>query len=181
LGWGRGDPQERWQIHHDAIVRAKEVIKEVSESYGETFGRRYGNGLVEEYRTDGAEAVIVAMGSIVGTVRAAVDRLWDDGKKVGLVKLKCFLPFPVEDFKDIGGRVDAIGMIDRNVCLGHGGAGYTQIRNAIYDLENRPSVLEFYAGLGGKEVRVNNVYKVGEKILKVAKEGKTTSHTEWVY
>ena len=181
LGWGRGDPQERWQVHHDAVVGARDVIKEVNESYGETFGRKYGNGLVEEYRTDGAEAVIVAMGSIVGTVRATVDRLWDDGKKVGLVKLKCFLPFPVDDFKDIGGRVDAIGMIDRNVCLGHGGAGYTQIRNAIYDLEDRPSVLEFYAGLGGKEVRVDNVYKVGEKILKVAKEGKTTSHTEWVY
>jgi pyruvate ferredoxin oxidoreductase alpha subunit len=179
-GWGRGDPQERWKSHHDAIVNAKKVIKEVNESFGETFGRSYGNGLVEEYRTDGAEAVIVAMGSLAGTARAAVDRLWGDGKRVGLVKLKCFLPFPVEDFQEIGSRVRAIGVIDRNVCLGHGGAAYTQIRNAIYELDDRPSVLEFYAGLGGKEVRVSNVVEVGEKTLKAAEGGRVASHVEWV-
>jgi pyruvate ferredoxin oxidoreductase alpha subunit len=179
-GWGRDDPVERWKVHHDAVIGAKKVIKEVNESYGEVFGRKYGNGLVEEYRTEGAEAVIVAMGSIAGTTRAAVDKLWDDGKKVGLVKLKCFLPFPVDDFKDIGKRVGAIGILDRNVCLGHGGAAYIQIRNAIYDLKDRPSVLEFYSGLGGKEVRVGDVYKIGEKILKAAKTDKIISHVEWV-
>jgi len=179
-GFGGGDPQMRWKVHHDAIVGAKEVIKEVNESYGKTFGRTYGNGLIEEYRTEDAEGVMVAMGSIAGTARAAVDRLQDDGKKVGLVKLKCFLPFPKEDFADIGERVGAIGMIDRNVCLGHGGAAYTQIRNATYDLDDRPSVLEFYAGMGGKEVRVNDLYKVGEKILKAAKSGKVATEVAWV-
>ena len=179
-GGGGKDPQGPWKIHHDAIVDAKEVIKEVNESFGEVFGRKYGNGLTEEYRTDDAEAVVVAMGSIVGTARAAVDMLWDDGKKVGLVKLKCFLPFPKEDFQEIGSRFGAIGMIDRNLCLGHGGAAYTQIRNAIYDLEDRPSVLEFYAGLSGKEVRVKDVYMVGEKTLEAAKGGKVAPIAEWV-
>ncbi|NIN63325.1 MAG: pyruvate ferredoxin oxidoreductase, partial [Anaerolineae bacterium] len=62
----------------------------------------------------------------------------------------------------------------------HGGAAFTQIRNAIYDVDDRPSVLEFYAGLGGKEVRVSDVYEIGEKTLKAAKDGKVTSHVEWV-
>ena len=178
--YSQGGPQERWQTHHEAIVSAKDVIVEVNESFGKKFGRSYGNGLTEEYRTEGAEAVLVAMGSLAGTARTAIDRLQDDGLKVGLVKLKCFVPFPKEDFLEIGKKVGAIGMIDRNVCLGHGGAAYTQIRNAIYELEERPSVLEFYAGMGGKEVRVDDFYKVGEKTLKVAKSGGVSTLEEWV-
>jgi pyruvate ferredoxin oxidoreductase alpha subunit len=161
-------------------VGAKEIIKEVNESYGKTFGRSYGNGLIEEYKTDDVEAVVATMGSMTGTARTAVDRLQADGKKVGLVKIKCFQPFPKEDFVDIGKRVGAIGMIDRNVLVGHGGAAYTQIRNALYELEERPSVLEFYAGMGGKEVRVDHIYKVGEKTLKVAKSGKPLTSEVWV-
>ena len=179
-GFGGGDPQMRWKVHHDAILNAKDVIVEVNESFGKKFGRSYGNGLIEEYRTEDAEAVIVAMGSLAGTSRAAVDRLQDDGKSVGLVKLKCFVPFPTEDIQELAKKVGAIGMIDRNVLLGHGGAAYTRIRNAIYDMEDRPSVLEFYAGMGGKEVRVDDIYKVGEKTLKAAKAGKVSTAEVWV-
>jgi pyruvate ferredoxin oxidoreductase alpha subunit len=180
LGWGGGDPQKPWKIHHDAVVASREVIKEVNEDYGKTFGRKYGNGLVEEYRCEDAEAVIVAMGSMVGTARTAVDRLLDNGKKVGLVKLKCFLPFPIDDFQRIGEKVNAIGMIDRNVCLGHGGAGFRLIRDALYDLEERPRVLQFYSGLGGKEVRVSDIMRIGEKTLKAARGEKVSPLVEWV-
>jgi pyruvate ferredoxin oxidoreductase alpha subunit len=179
-GFGGGDPQARWKVHHDAILNAKDVIVEVNESFGKKFGRSYGNGLIEEYRTEDAEAVIVAMGSLAGTARAAVDRLQDDGKSVGLVKLKCFVPFPTVEIQELAEKVSAIGMIDRNILLGHGGAAYTRIRNAIYDLEDRPSVLEFIAGLGGKEVRVDDIYKVGEKTLKAAKAGKVSTSEVWV-
>ncbi len=175
-----GDPQMRWKTHHDAVLGAGEVIKEVNESYRKTFGRSYGNGLTEQYRCEGADAIIVAMGSIAGTARAGVDMLWDDGKKVGLVKLKCYIPFPVEDFQEYGKEYGAIGMIDRNVCLGLGGAGYRLIRDSLYDLEDRPSVLQFHAGLGGKEVRVNDIVKVGEKTLKAAKGEKVAHLLEWV-
>ena len=169
-----------WKEHHDIIINSKKVIMDVNDSYGKTFGRSYGNGLTETYRTEDADAILVAMGSIAGTARAAVDRLWEDGKKVGLVKLKCFLPFPVEDFKEYGEKYRAIGMIDRNICMGHGGAGYRLIRDALYDLDDRPSVLQFHAGMAGKEVRVDEVYDIGEKVLKVAKEGKVTTFVNWV-
>jgi pyruvate ferredoxin oxidoreductase alpha subunit len=179
-GFGEDDPQMRWKTHHDAILNTKDIITEVNESFGKKFGRSYGNGLIEEYRTEDAEAVIVAMGSLAGTARAAVDRHQDDGNRVGLVKLKCFVPFPTEDIQELATKVDAIGMIDRNVCLGHGGAAYTRIRNAIYDMEDRPSVLEFFAGMGGKEVRVDDIYKVGVKTLKAAKGGKVSTAEVWV-
>ncbi len=104
----------------------------------------------------------------------------DDGKKVGLVKLKGYLPFPEEDFKEYGKEYGAIGMIDRNVCLGHGGAGFRLIRHSLYDLEDRPAVLQFHAGMGGKEVRVDDLVKVGEKTLKAAKGEKVAPLVEWV-
>jgi pyruvate ferredoxin oxidoreductase alpha subunit len=172
--------REPWKEHHEIIVNSKKIIMEVNESYRKTFGRGYGNGLTETYRSENADAILVAMGSIAGTARAAVDRLWEDGKKVGLVKLKCFLPFPVEDFKVYGEKYNAIGMIDRNICLGHGGAGYRLIRDTLYDLDDRPSVLQFHAGMAGKEVRVDDVYDIGEKVLEVAKGGKITTFVNWV-
>jgi len=176
---GGGDPQDPWREHHEAVLGAREVVKEVNEDYGRVFGRKYGDGLIEKYRCDDAEAVLVAMGSLAGTARAAVDRLQEDGKKVGLVKLKCLLPFPEEDFQAIGKEVGAIGMMDRNVCLGHGGAGFRLIRHSTYDLDERPKVLQFYAGLGGKEVRVAEIVSIGEKTLKAAR-GEEVSLVEWV-
>jgi len=181
---GEQDPPSRirvpWKEHHEIIVNSQKVIMEVNDSYGKTFGRSFGNGLTETYRTEDADAILVAMGSIAGTARAAVDRLWEDGKKVGLVKLKCFLPFPAEDFKVYGEKYRAIGMLDRNICMGHGGAGYRLIRDTLYDLDDRPSVLQFHAGMAGKEVRVDDVYDIGEKILKVAKGGKVSTSVNWV-
>lgn len=174
-----GDPQQGWIIHHEALLNALPVIKEINEDFGKVFGRKYGNGLTETYMTEDAEAVMVAMGSLAGTARAAIDKLNADGKPVGLIKLKCYQPFAVEDFQEYGKKFKAIGMIDRNVCLGHGGAGYRLIRNALYDMDERPKVLQFYAGLAGKEVRVGDFVRIGDKILKAAR-GEKVSQVEWV-
>ncbi len=149
-------------------MRAKKVIKEVDEEYGKLFGRSYG-GLLEEYRCEDAEAVIVAMGTIASTSRAAIDKLRKEGKRVGLVKLKSYRPFPDEEFKDIGKRVKAIGVIDRNISLGEGGIVYGSVRSAIYDQEEKPKVLGYYAGLAGREVRVSDIEKAAERTLKVAR------------
>jgi len=176
----RGDPQNAWKTHHEAILGAKEVITEVNEEFGKKFGRSYGNGLIEEYKCEDAEAVIVGMGTIASTARAAIDKMWDEGKPVGLVKLKCLIPFPEEEFLRIGKEVHAIGMIDRNLCLGLGGVGFGLIRSLLFDSEDSSKVIGFHAGLGGKEVRVNDIIKVAEKTLKVARGEKVDSLVEWV-
>jgi pyruvate ferredoxin oxidoreductase alpha subunit len=166
-------------VHHEAFTAAKNVTVEVNESYGKTFGRKYGNGLTEQYKCDDAEVAIVAMGSIAGTARAAVDLLQAEGKKVGMIKLKSYLPFPNEDFQEYGKRFGTFGMLDRNVCLGHGGAGFQLMKNAMYDLDERPLILQFFIGLGGKEVRVADIVRVGNKILKAAR-GEKVPIVEWV-
>ncbi len=167
VSWGKGhDLQWRWRAHQDAMTRAKKVIREVNEDFGRQFGRSYGNGLLEEYRTEDADAVVVAMGTLASTSRAAVDNLRKEGKRIGLVKLKSYRPFPDEEFRDIAKRIHAIGVIDRNISLGENGIAYGSIRSAVYDLKDRPKVLGYYAGLAGREVRVRDIEKAANLALK---------------
>jgi pyruvate/2-oxoacid:ferredoxin oxidoreductase alpha subunit len=176
---GRRDVQQGWIDQHEAILGTEKVIKEVHADFAKVFGRSYGNGMVDEYKTEGVDAVMVAMGSMAGTARAAIDRLQANGKKIGLIKLKGYMPFPSDDFRDIASRVSAIGMIDRNILMGHGGCGFRMIQNALYNEDERTPVLQFHAGLSGKEVRISDLERVGEKILKKA-HGESVSLVEWV-
>jgi pyruvate ferredoxin oxidoreductase alpha subunit len=73
-----------------------------------------------------------------------------------------------------------MGIVDRNVSLGSGGWAFLEIRNSMYDVKERPKTLQFHAGLSGKEVRVQDIVKMGEKTLKVAQGGKVSSLVEWV-
>jgi pyruvate ferredoxin oxidoreductase alpha subunit len=97
-GWGGGDPQMAWKVHHEAILKIEDVLKETMDSFEKQFGRRYGNGMIETYMMDDADCAIVAMGTIAGTCKAAVEKMQSEGKKVGLIKLRSFIPFPVKDF-----------------------------------------------------------------------------------
>ena len=180
VSWGKGhDLQWRWKAHEEAITRAKQVIKEVDMEYGKLFGRSYG-GLLEEYRCEDAEAIIVAMGTIASTSRVAIDKLRKEGKPVGLVKLKSFRPFPSEEFQRIGKNVRAIGVVDRNISLGEGGIVFGSVRSAVYDLDDRPAVLGYYAGLAGKEVRVRDIEQIGNRTLRAAHGEKLDSLVKWV-
>jgi len=176
---GGRDVQQGWIDQHKAILGAEKVIKEVHADFAKVFGRSYGNGMVEEYKTEGVEAVMVAMGSMAGTARAAIDKLQANGSKVGLIKLKGYMPFAADDIRDIASRVDCIGMVDRNILMGHGGCGYRMIQNSLYNEDVRTPVLQFHAGLSGKEVRIDDLVRVGEKILKKA-HGESVSQVEWV-
>jgi pyruvate ferredoxin oxidoreductase alpha subunit len=175
-----GDPQNAWKTHHDAIIGAEEVIKETMDSFEKTFGRRYGNGMIEEYRMEDAEVAIVAMGSIAGSAKAAVDKLQADGKPVGLIKLRSFIPFPVTDFENWAKKLKAFGVVDRSICPGKGGPVYEKLRTTMYEMDDRPNTLQFHAGLNGKEVRVDDLVKVGEKTLEAADKKMSEPSVEWV-
>ena len=178
-GWGGGDPQMPWKVHHEAILKIEDVLKETMDSFEKTFGRRYGNGMIEPYRMEDAECAIVAMGTIAGTCKAAVDKMQAEGKKVGLIKLRSFIPFPVTDFQEWAKKLDGFAVVDRSVCPGKGGPAFGKLRDSLYDLEEKPVTLQFHAGLGGKEVRVHDFEMIGDKILKAAKGG-TVEQVTWV-
>jgi len=178
-GWGGGDPQMPWKIHHEAVLNIEDVLKETMDSFEKTFGRRYGNGMIEPYQMVDAECAIIAMGTIAGTCKAAVDKMQKEGKKVGLIKLRSFIPFPVKDFQEWAKKLDGFAVVDRSICPGKGGPAFSKLRDSLYDLEEKPVTLQFHAGLGGKEVRVHDFEMIGDKILKAAKGGKVEQVT-WV-
>lgn len=178
-GWGGGDPQMPWKIHHEAIMKIEEILKETMDSFEKTFGRRYGNGMIEPYMMEDAECAIIAMGTIAGTCKAAVDKMQAEGKKVGLIKLRSFIPFPVKDFQEWAKKLDGFAVVDRSICPGKGGPVFGKLRGSLFELEEKPVTLQFHAGLGGKEVRVHDFEMVGDKVLKAAKGGSVEQVT-WV-
>ena len=178
-GWGGGDPQMPWKIHHEAVLKIEDVLKDTMDSFEKTFGRRYGNGMIETYMMEDADCAIVAMGTIAGTCKAAVEKMQKEGKKVGLIKLRSFIPFPYKDFQEWAKKLDGFAIVDRSICPGKGGPVFGKIRDALYDMEERPKLLQFHAGLGGKEVRTHDFEMIGDKILNYAKGGKEDQIT-WV-
>jgi len=177
-GAGGYGTQKAWIDHHENMMAAKEVIVEVDEEFGRVFGRSYG-GLYEEYNCEDAEAVIVAMGTIASTARPTIDALREEGKDVGLVKLKSFRPFPHDEFREMAKRYNAFGVIDRNISIGSGGVVFNELRSALYDVDDKPSAIGFHTGLSGEEVTPGMVKRIAEKTLKAAR-GPVEPLVEWV-
>jgi pyruvate/2-oxoacid:ferredoxin oxidoreductase alpha subunit len=119
------------------------------------------------------------MGTVAGSAEAAIDKLWKDGKKVGLVKIRSYLPFPVSDIKAVAKDAHAVGVFDRSIQVGMGGPVYNMIKSTLYDETHIP-VAGFIGGMSGKEVTVDNFVKLGEKTLEYAKTKKVDAHPIWV-
>jgi pyruvate/2-oxoacid:ferredoxin oxidoreductase alpha subunit len=177
---GRLAGSQKAFVTHDTKFRsALGVIKEVHADFEKNFGRGYGNGLIEEHNCDGAESIIIAMGTIASTARVVIDDMRAEGKRIGLVKLKTYRPFPVDEIRGLARKYHSVGVIDRNVSLGAGGNVYNESRSACYDLEDRPRILGFHTGMAGDEVTPQIIGKIAEKTLKAA-SGTVDTAVEWV-
>src|SRR4030042_2107364 len=156
------------QGHLEGQERAKAVIERVDEEFGRIFGRSYG-GLIENYRMEDAEIALVAMGSPCGTGKVSVDRARERGIKVGLVKVRSLRPFPVERLFDSLKRMNAIGVIDKNVCFGWGtGVLYVELSAALRGL-NIP-ILDFIGGLGGSDITFDHFEMAIDKTVEAPGE-----------
>jgi pyruvate ferredoxin oxidoreductase alpha subunit len=151
--------------NHRALEAAKAVIAEISSEFGEVFGRDYG-GLIEEYRCDDAEYVLMAIGSVVGTLKDTVDDLRDSGVRVGAIKLRSYRPFPVDEIRRALAGVEAVGILDRNISLGFEGALFTDVKAALYRNDSAPKAFSFIAGLGGRDIPKRMFAKMFDRIRK---------------
>ncbi len=168
------------RLHEEVLEDSKDVIDGVDAEFGEVFGRSYG-GLVERYRCDSADSMLVTMGSMTTAARRAVDRLRADGEKIGLVKLRFIRPFPIAEFRELAGEVDAIGVVDRMVLHGtRGGGAFADVKSALYALEDRPPVMGFVAGMGGEDISIDDFTTMGRKVARVASTGWLEREVEWV-
>ncbi|MCD6368169.1 MAG: pyruvate ferredoxin oxidoreductase [Thermoproteales archaeon] len=135
---------------------AKKVIKEVDERYGEITGRRYG-GLVETYRCDDAEHVIVTVGAASGDAKEAVDYLKSRGLKVGLCRLRSLRPYPEEEIVKLLEDKESVIVIERDNSMGLGGIIAREIASTVFIYDLPLNFASFIAGLGGREVSSTDV------------------------
>ncbi len=147
-----------------AMEDAREVIREVDTEFSEKFGRSYG-GLVEEYCTEDAEIVLMTSATAVSTARIAVDELRSLGFPVGLMKVRTFRPFPVDEIRDLAGRVRKIGVMDRNVSFGATGIIYQETKAVLYNAPVRPKLFGFIAGLGGRDITPETIKDIYSYLL----------------
>ncbi len=158
---------------HDTMLDSINIIKDVNNQFKESFNRSYGNGLIETYKIEDANYAIAAMGTACSTTRVVVDELRKQGKKVGLIKIKSFRPFPKQEIISCCKNIKGIAVIDRNISLGNEGALYTELRSAFYNQNKKPIIKGFIAGLGGRDITPDHIKTAFKKI-------ENSSDTEWL-
>jgi pyruvate ferredoxin oxidoreductase alpha subunit len=161
-----------------AMIKAKQVILDVSEEFAKISGRNY--GLFEQYRMDDAERAIVIIGSSAGTAKAAVNALREKGEKVGLIKMRVFRPFPMQELAAALKGIKAAAVLDKadsfSAC---GGPLFAETRSACYGMAGAPLMVNYVYGLGGRDFRVddaNFIYGELDAIVKSGDSGELYRH-----
>ncbi len=155
-------------LQQDAQNKALGKIDTIAKEFKETFGRYYG-GLIDTYRMEGADAAIVTLGSVIGTIKDALDEMWAEGKKVGLVKVRSYRPFPVKALRDSLKDVSSIAVIEKDVSIGNEAGLTTDLKAAFYNTGMKTPIIGFTAGLGGRDITLKDIKKAGDKALAAAK------------
>ncbi|TAK95600.1 pyruvate ferredoxin oxidoreductase [Patescibacteria group bacterium] len=149
----------------EAMQQAFADYKKVVHDYDKISGRFY--DYFETYRLDEAERVIVIMGSTAGTAKDVVDRLREQGEKVGLVKINLFRPFPHAELAGVLSHVKSVAVLERAMSIGTYPPLYTEIVNTISHIEkNRPAVSSYIYSLGGREIYGKDIEKVFDDLAK---------------
>lgn len=143
---------------NEGMDLALQVIDQVAAEYAQGFGRNW-SGLIETYRMDEAEQAIVAMGSMISEARVVVDALREQGKKVGLVKVRAWRPFPFQKLRDVLKGVSLVTVLDKNIVFGLGGALATEVKSALYGF-NATRINSYVLGLGGRDTRAEELTQV---------------------
>lgn len=160
-------PEHYYELRYKAqreMERAKESIKKVDNEFSQVFGRSH--PAVEAVQTEDAEIIIVAMATTVGTCRWTVRKLRQEGKKVGLVKLKMFRPFPGEDLLAAIPEGAKVIVIDRNLSLGMGGIIQQELKTVFYSADRKNQIFTAVAGLGGRDITPEHIQQVVNNSLK---------------
>lgn len=164
VSWGPFDGLHGYYFEHkrmqeEAMKRAKGVIAKVADDYAKISGRSY--QFFETYRLDDAQFAVIVLGSTAGTARVVVDRLRESGVPAGMLKLRVFRPFPAAELIDVLKHLKAVAVLDRSEPAGGlGGPVFTEVRSAMYYLDQSPLIANYIYGLGGRDVGMFDIMKV---------------------
>jgi pyruvate ferredoxin oxidoreductase alpha subunit len=154
------------------MINAKKVILEIAKEYEKLSGRKY--GYFEEYKLEDAEVAIVIINSTAGTSKTVVDSLREKGIKAGLLKIRVFRPFPGAEIAEALKHIKALGIMDKAEGLSaSGGPLGADIKAALYGRADGIKVVNYIYGLGGRDVKADDIEKVYNELLEIVKTGKT--------
>ena len=154
----------------DALSRVPKALDEVDKEFSKRFGVSY--GLYEEYMTDDAEVLLVALGAVASTAHVAVDKLREKGLKVGLFRPRLYRPIPVDGWKGVLNKAKALAIVDRAIAFGAiGGPLFTDIASLYANDKDKPLMLNFIAGIGGRDVTVKDLMDMAEMTFKALRKG----------
>ncbi|QEF94209.1 pyruvate ferredoxin oxidoreductase [Methanothermobacter sp. KEPCO-1] len=148
--------EARYEVER-AMERSRKVIAKACQEFSEMFRREY--GFVEDYRCEDAEIILVAMGSVCSTLREVIDDMRDEGKPVGLLKVRIHRPFPAEEIKKAVSNAHKIAVLDKNITFSVGGALHTELKALLPDKE----VYGFIVGLGGRDITPEHIMEIVRK------------------
>ena len=155
----------------EAMKNAKKVIKEVAEDFEKWTGRKY--EFFEKYKLDDAEIAIVCMNSTAGTTKAVVDALREKGVKAGLLKIRMFRPFPVEEIAEALSHLKAVAVLDKADSLnGAGGALFEDVTSAMYVNKKQVPMVNYVYGIGGRDTTEKQIESVYSDLAKIVEDGK---------
>jgi len=162
-----------------ALQNAKQVILDVAKEYAQISGREY--GLFEEYRTQDADYIMLMIGSAAGTAKQAVDELRDEGKKVGVLKLRVFRPFPAEGIAQALKGCKAVAILDRCESYnGHGGPLGAEVTAGLYRSRIYINTTNYIYGLGGRDFTTDEAKEVFAAMEESVATGKEIEQYQYI-
>jgi len=156
---------------HIGILNAMEIISEAEQKFAPLFGRQY-SGLVETYRCDNADYILITLGSIFGLCSDVADELRDEGTKVGVLRLRYMRPFPNNEIVGIVRNSKAIAVLEKDISFGNEGTVYTNVNSALQKAGIAIPSLNFIGGLGGRDISEEDIREIFSKLS----QGKTAVH-----
>ena len=153
-----------------ALRSTKTAVEKVWKEFGDLFGRYY--SVIEKYKTDEAEILLLMMGSFSETAMLAVDKLRSEGKKVGLVRIRLWRPFPFNELRNAVCNAKTLIVLDRAISFGGpGGPVCSEVRSALYNEINKPQIIGFIGGLGGRDITVRQFEEIFNRGDEISRDG----------
>lgn len=163
----------------EAMRNAKKVVADIAKDFEKMTGRKY--SFFEEYKLDDADIAIVCMNSTAGTAKTVIDELRTNGVKAGLLKVRMFRPFPVEEIAEALGHLKAVAVMDRSDSLnGAGGALFEDVVSAMYVGQKQVPTVSYVYGIGGRDTTSKDIHEVYSYLQDVVKTGKIDNPYRYV-
>ena len=172
---------EHKRQQEEAMSKAPKIIKQMHDEYAEISGRRYGNGLTDQYHMEDAEIAAICVGSTAGTTKTVVDQLRANGMKAGLLRLRAFRPFPKQDVIEALADVKAVAVMDRSHSFGaHGGPIFHEIRHILYDSPTHPFVGNYIYGLGGRDMPQHLIHQIYKDLREIVRTKRVQEAVQFI-